>query len=105
KAQAHSMSRRRIRVLPDNQDPYLVERESKGAQDVRAGGQVPAPGRQLVAQEPSHLGDLRGGPADLDEFAQRAGGQCKPLANTTTVSAPACRSFEISWYSGDRAHP
>ncbi len=95
------MSGCRVGILPDDQDPHLVEGKGEGAQHVRTRRQVPAPGLYLGPQELSHLGDVvcdrlqRRRPARLDEFTQRARGHPKPFTSSTTVSAPARRSSEI----------
>src|ERR1700757_3444729 len=111
KAQAHSVSGCWVGILPDDQDLDGIERISEGAQHVRTRGQVPAAGRDLGPQEQAPLGGLvgyrteRAGPALLDEIAQRARRHCSPFTSSTTVSAPARRSFEMSWYFGDCAQP
>ncbi len=77
------MARRRIRVLPDDEDPDTVEWESEGAQHVRTRGQVPVTRGDLGPQELAHLGDLGAdgfqcaGPAFFDDFIQRTCGHEK----------------------------
>src|SRR5206468_1484461 len=108
--QADSVSGRRVGILADDQHPHPVEREGEGAQHVLSGRQISTPGGQFLPEELAHGGDLlldrlQGlRPAIVDEFAQRLGGHTSPLTNSTTVSAPAPRSFEISWYSADSDH-
>ena len=79
-AQADRVARRRIRVLSDDEHPHPVERESEGAQHIRAGRQIPVARGELGPQELAHLGDLGADgfkcarPAFVDEFIQRTCG-------------------------------
>lgn len=94
-AKTHSMSWSRIRVLANDKDTDVVERESEGAQHIRSGGQVSAPGRDLGPQELPHVGHLvghrleRGGPPPLDELTQRPCGHCIPFAYRRSPRHPS----------------
>ena len=52
------MSGRRVRVLADDQHPHLVERKGEGAQHIFSGRQISPTGRDLLAQELTHRGDV-----------------------------------------------
>jgi hypothetical protein len=63
--------------VADDQHPDVVERLLERPQHVLPGGQVPAPGGDLGAQERSHRRDPAGhrikrlGPARIDDVLQR----------------------------------
>jgi hypothetical protein len=70
------LPRSRVRVLADDQDPYVVEGLLEGPEYVRPGRQVGAPGGDFGTQEVAHPADAsssrgeRFGPPGLDDFFQ-----------------------------------
>ena len=89
------MSRRGVRVLPDDEHPHVVERRVEGAQHVVAGREVAAPGGRLGAEEVAERGDARRDgrerprPARVDEpvggeFVEELRRPQAPIVETST---------------------